>query len=425
MNDNWKKQAERVTNISKSLRNAYYRENEDADSYFSTPSGGLSGNGEQYDMVGSIGAWPEFIMRGTFCCRTFKGYCSPCFYSQFSLKNRLVDDAYREMIRQQFSYVIDNFDEEVYKRQYGWKYLSSFEDRKIEFVLTPTGSYFDSNEFPQDLRIQMLEGICKAAEKYDEPVHLMVESHCEDWLALDFDNENTKQEIALLQQLNTTVLFGFESADEYIRNILYNKHLEMDDVMRTYNLIKKSKLRMGVFVFAGLFSMNDYLTYDDVTASLQFAISRDIVPVIMFQNIQTNTINEILFRKNITTLIEPFTVMDIISRMIELCEKYDKKAGWLIADPKGGPPAPEFNIFDCAALTPKEYSEKIYEAVVNIRKSRDFTRFQETASKIRQTCAYENFLKSCRELYKRDKLETKTSELLDCAEKILKDRGYT
>ena len=103
--------------------------------------------------------------------------------------------------------------------------------------------------------------------------------------ALDFNDENTKQEISLLQQLNATVLFGFESADEYIRNVLYNKHLAMDDVIRTYKLIKKNKLRMGVFVFAGLFSMNDYLTYDDVTASLEFAISRDIVPVIMFQNI--------------------------------------------------------------------------------------------------------------------------------------------
>ena len=93
--------------------------------------------------------------------------------------------------------------------------------------------------------------------------------------------------------------------------------------------------------------------------------------------------------------------------------------------PDGGPPAPEFNIFDCAALTPTEYSEKIYEAVVNIRKSRDFIKFQETASKIRQTYAYKDFLTSCRNLYKRDELETKTSELLDCAERILKDRGYT
>ena len=424
MKDVWIRQSERVTNISKALRKAYYKENENAESYFSTPSGGTSGNGEKYDMIGSIGAWPEFIMRGTFCCRTFKGYCSPCFYSQFSLKNKVIGDEYREMVKEQFSYVIENFDKEVYRRQYGWKYLDSAEERKIEFVLTPTGSYFDGNEFPQDLRIQMLKGICKASENYDEPVHMMVESHCEDWLALDFDNEKTKEEIALLQKLNATVLFGFESADEYVRNVLYNKHLELGEVERAYDLIKKHKLTMGVFVFAGLFSMNDYLTYEDVTASLEYAISRGIVPVIMFQNIQTNTINEILFKNNKISLIEPFTVMDIISKMVELCEKY-KKNGWLIADPKGGPPTPEFNIFDCAVLTSPEYSDKIYNSVVTIRKTRNFKEYQDTAAKIRQTDEYKGFVKKYRELYRREELEEKTSELLNCAETILKDRGYT
>ena len=421
MKDSWMNQSDRITQISKYLRKEYYKNNEEEECYFETPDGVLSSYGEQYDMVGSIGPWPELILRGTFCCRTFKGFCSPCFYSQFSLKNRTVGSDYRAMIRQQLSYIIENFEEEVYNRQYGWKYLYRTEDRKIEFVLTPTGSYFDGNEFPQDLRLQMLHSIREISEKYTEPVSMMIESHIEDWVALDFDDKKTKEEIELLQKLNATVIFGFESANEYIRNVLYNKHLEMNDITRAQHLIKKHKLKMGVFIFAGLFSMNDSLTYEDVMDSLEYAISREITPVIMFQNIQTHTINDILFRNDKVSLIEPFTVMNIVSGMIELCERYNI-TDWLIADPKGGPPTPKYNIFDCARLTPREYSEQIYGAIVELRRQKDFNIFKEISAEIRKSDEYSNYLVWLRSLYNRDELETKTSELLDCAEASLEDR---
>lgn len=411
MNTLWKEQQDRITNLSKALRFSYYNTVTTKKNDFVTPHG-IAGN-----MTESIGGWPEFIFRGTFCKRTFKGYCSPCFYSQFPLC-KLSKDEYSDMVRKQFEYVISNFNDLVIKRQYNNKYLN--DSKKISFVLTPTGSFFDNSEFEQSLRIEMLEKLCIKSNEYNEKFHMLLECHCKDWNSLDFSSNETKHELALLQKLDTRILFGFESENEYIRNVLYNKHLSIEEFVNANNKAKSFGLKTGAFVFAGLFSMNDLLTIKDVSNSIRFLIERDISPVIMFQNVQQFTINEILFKEDKITLIEPFTVLEIVLSLIKTIEEFNAyDIEWLIADPKGGPPVPEFNIFDCARITNSENADSIYNMVCKLRLTRDLDEFIENAKKLMETknyYDYKNFISKC---FDENMLFDNTNKLIDIAEEIV------
>lgn len=412
MDKSWEDQRKRITDMSLKLRKKYYKSLRDENCYYATPHG-IAGN-----MSESIGSWPEFIFRGTFCKRTFKGYCSPCFYSQFPIGKKQVGQKYIEMIRKQFDYVIHNFDELVIKRQYGIH--KNRQESFITFVLTPTGSYFDDKEFPQFLRIEMLNKLVQKAKQYEMNFQLLIECHCKDWNRLDFSLDATKDEMQLLNKLNTKVLFGFESSNDYVRNILYNKNLEMDEFEKAYKEVKSLGLEVGIFIFAGLFSMNDFLTIEDVSRSIRFALDRKIMPVIMFQNVQQYTITDVLFREHEIKLIEPFTVLEIVLCLInEVEERGYGQSEWLIADPKGGPPVPEFNIFDCAQITSKENADRIYDMVHNLRLSRNFEKFKLEAQKLKLTTNYREYQDMLKGCFKEEKLSINTDRLLDCIENII------
>ena len=413
----WKLQQERVARISRMLRMKYYEKHTCESCYFEEPHG-VGGN-----ITESIGAWPEFIFRGTFCKRTFKGYCSPCFYSQFPVAKKEKGVHYENMIRHQIDYVLDNFDELIAKRQYEQMSDGNLKCSDIRFVMTPTGSFFDGNEFPQHLRIEMLKKIKEKSDQYKLPIYLYVESHCEDWLALDLDSSDTILEIALLKSLNARILFGFESADEYVRNVLYSKNLSMETFQQAIGLVQAQGLKVGVFIFAGLFSMNDLLTVEDVKKSITFALEHNLVPVLMFQNVQQYTITDLLFQNEKISLLEPFTVMEIIIHLIEEVEKRGGMCEWLIADPKGGPPVPEFNIFDCAKITKREYAQIIYQMVHDLRLTRNLHSFKDKAYQLKDTDNYGQYLQYLESCSGREELIWNTNRLLDYAENRIASYG--
>lgn len=92
---------------------------------------------------------------------------------------------------------------------------------------------------------------------------------------------------------------------------------------------------------------------------------------------------------------------------------------WLIADPKGGPPVPEFNIFDCAIVTTKENARKIYEMICRLRLTRDIHSFVLEAQNMKQTENYREYQQMLRCCFKYDKLQENTDRLLLYAENII------
>lgn len=410
MRSKWELQRKRITDISVFLRKQYYIQHGDENCYFDTP------NGVESNFTESIGTWPEIIFRGTFCRRALKGYCSPCFYSQFPLYGREKGERYNDMIRSQFNFVINHFDDIIVKHQNAIQYGR---DIPISFALTPTGSYFDEDEFPQKLRLEMLKQLTELQKNYRKPFHLHIEAHCKDWNSLNFSTQDTITELKYLRELHTTIIFGLESVNDYVRNVLYNKRLSISEINTAYEYVCKFNLQMGVFIFAGLFSMNDKLTFSDVVQSLRFAIVRGITPVLMFHNIQQYTIADFLFQAHQISLLEPFTVMDIIAELGEICKKYNRSDNWLIADPRSGPPVPQFNIFECAKITTTNNSNKIYQMICDLRLSRDFDSFITNAKLLRTSQNYLEYREYFCLGFNWNYLEQNTNQLLDYVENHL------
>ncbi len=372
--EQFKIQRDEINRLSLQLRNAYHESETETADCFTIPLGG--------SMTESIGAWPEFILRGTFCKRSYMGLCSPCFYSRspISFQSR---SAYLDMISRQISYIIDNFGKLVIERQYGKVFENS---QVVSLVLTPTGSFFDDYEFPIEIRLDMERRLVKIAEELHIDIQLHIESHCEDFIQYSLSDKISCDEIALLKKLNTKVVFGFESKNEYARNVLYNKHLALSDFETATEKLRSLGLTPGAFVFAGLFAFNDLQTRNDVLNTVSYLLRRRVFPVLMFQNVQPYTITDVLLKQGKIKLLEPLTVAWIIEDVLALLQK--QPSYWLIADPVGGPPEPESHIFRKPIYTCNNCSDIIYKALVELRTTRLFDQFLATFATLKKCNCY-------------------------------------
>ncbi|MCL2284343.1 MAG: hypothetical protein FWC26_13585 [Fibromonadales bacterium] len=399
-------QRDEINRLSLQLRAAYYNTHMNNTDAYSEPYGGK--------MTESIGAWPEFIFKGTFCKRSWRGLCSPCFYSRFPL-SKINRSDYLNMVKKQALYVIDNFEKLVIKRQY--EQASDF-NPSVSLVLTPTGSFFDEFEFPIDIRLEMEQALVDIVNTKHIDINLHIESHCEDIIVYDSTNAKCKKEIELMKRLKTKIIFGFESVNEYARNILYNKNLSLTDFESAVNKVKSIDLDSGAFVFAGLFAYNDLQTHDDVISTVKYLINKSVFPVIMFQNAQSYTITDVLLKNKKITLIEPLTVSRIVCDILKLFEQ--NPSYWLIADPVGGPPEPDYHIFREAKITCKSCSDFIYEMLNNLRKTRDINAFICNYEKIKQCSCYEKYTKYIELLSNNfESIQANTNMLLqECSQSI-------
>ena len=380
MSDNRLTQKNKISQLSLLLRKGYYDKQQDTSEDYSVPYG------HDGKMTESIGAWPEFILKGTFCKRSQKGLCSPCFYSRFPLSkdNRA---EYLDMVKKQVSYITDDFDALVVKRQYGYGSNSS---SSASLVITPTGSYFDEFEFPLDIRVEMERKLVEFSESQNMDIHLHIESHCDDFLSYDISAEDNKRELDLLRKLNTKIIFGFESADEYARNVIYNKNLSLLNFEAAIDKVKAVGLIPGAFVFAGLFAYNDAQTHSDVISTVKYLINNYTFPVIMFQNNQPYTISDVLLKHGEIKLLEPRTLAWIVADVLALLQQHPSY--WLIADPIGGPPEPDCHIFREPKYTCTLCSETIYKSLVELRTTRDIDSFLRSFEKSKQCECYQEYM---------------------------------
>lgn len=131
-----------------------------------------------------------------------------------------------------------------------------------------------------------------------------------------------------------------------------------------------------------------------------------------------------LFQAKQINLIEPFTVMEIVLFLITEIEKRGMDSmEWLIADPKGGPPVPEFNIFDCAKITSQENAEKIYDMICELRLTRNGHVFTLQAQSLKDTSNYREYQQMLQNCFRYDCLPENTDRLLLSAENIINERG--
>lgn len=340
----------------------------------------------------SIGPFPEFILKGRYCSRSMKGFCSPCFYSRLPI-NMTSEDGFNFGYEAQVKHIIEHFSDKVIQNQVGSIAHTFDTDKHIySLVCTPTGSYFDSREYPVQIRKNNLKRLYNAMREFNCEIVLHIESHAEDIITYFSDPDS--EEVELLQKLHARVLLGFESVNEVSRNAIYAKKLSLDDFQAAVYLLKEHNLSVGAFVFAGLFSLTEEETISDVNDSLIYLKSLDVSPVLMFANTQKYTIADVLLQDSKYKLLDSRTVYTIVKNVISVfgCNMNRDIDPWFIADPKGGPPDPNLHIFNApTSKTCPVCSEQIYNAIENLRITKNIEEFLKLESKLNDCVCKEDY----------------------------------
>lgn len=366
----------------------------------------------------SIGPFPEFILKGRYCNRSQIGLCTPCFYSRLP-KCEVSFEEYNESYEKQVQFIVDNFQEKVISNEKGKVAHTFFSQIPIYgIVCTPTGSYFDENEYPLNVRINNLRRLVTVAKQYSCELVLHIESHAEDVIKYfsDLKQEKKEEEIELLRQLHTRVLLGFESVNDFSRNVLYSKNLSLKDFEKAIIFLKENGFATGAFVFAGLIAMTEEETKKDVHDSLVYLKEKDVSPVLMFANTQEYTIPDVLLVNNEHKLLDPRTVYEIIEDTLDIfgCSMEKMIDPWFIADPVGGPPEPNYHIFNASTSTVcNECSKIIYNAIEQLRITKDGKTFNNTLKSVKKCSCfreYENMMKDQEKISKSHSLRERAEE---------------
>ncbi|MFX0201831.1 MAG: hypothetical protein ACFFCW_37450 [Candidatus Hodarchaeota archaeon] len=365
------------------LRRGYYKACPVRNSPYETPFGG--------PITDSVGPWPEFILRGLPCQKSTKGCCTPCFYSRIPQVNLDAEYIY-ESLMGQTAYILEKFDSLVRNNQEGPVAFDKTDSinksrQPLAFVLTPTGSFFDDKEFPFTIREKILRMLLEHSGAIKHPFALHIETHAEDFLYAAEKTNEFNRVIDLLQKLNGRILFGFESRNDFVRNILYNKFLDILTFESAIKLAHRYELGVGAFTFVGINPLKDIEILADAVGTLDFLENADVSPVLMFHNVQPYTIQELLYCYKAHRLPEPRTVLEVIQYLVAMTHKNrnDRIDTWLVADPIGGPPPPKYNIFSSADnVTCRKCSDTIYSAIVSLRTTRNIENFLKSYNELKQ-----------------------------------------
>jgi len=333
----------------------------------------------------SIGPFVEFNLRGKHCRHSEKGHCVPCFYSRFPSVLGIND--YSDVLIVQIDNIIDDFQRTTVNKgngEFAYKKddLHYKNDKPIPLCITPVGSFFDEREFSPKARQYLLERLLQKSDELKRDIFLYIETHASDFNLIVNNLSNREKE--LFSRLHLRIVLGFESYDDFVRNILYNKNVNIKDFE---DAVKKAKfLGYGTyaFVFAGLFPLTVKETVSDVTNSLLYLKKINVAPILMFANYQEYTIGDLLVRHEKENPLSPITVLELIRIMLTTtADQASCQDDWLMADPVGGPPDPDMHIFsDSKKNWDCDCGDLIYNLIKDLREKRNNTVFDIVFQKI-------------------------------------------
>ncbi len=326
-----------------------------------------------------LGNFPAFYLQGQHCEKSDCGSCTNCFYSEFHY-----DSPTAKQIQAQCDYVINNFERLVLAEQYG---TNEFDESELKFpnakpifmTFSPTGSFFSSKEFPEEVRLDFLKKLERKSEELKRDIVLHIEAHSLDVIKHK-DYIRSSEETEILRRLHAKCILGFESSNEWSRNVLYNKHLPLNCFDEAVEVLQEAGIEPGAFVFSGFITHTDTEAKEDMLSSIRYLKRRDVFPVLMFANSQAWTLPDLLRWKGKHTLQEPFTVLDTVYDALDILTNGGKEfpGYYLIPEPVEGPPYPEGNIFYDRADIPdfsKTSSIQAHQILKNLRANRNIARF--------------------------------------------------
>lgn len=318
----------------------------------------------------SLGPFPEFILPTHPCIRTLQGYCSPCFFSKVPMSSKSKEDIYNSLVVQT-QYIIDHFDEIVIGFQSRTDCLKKKWD--ITFCYACNGSLFSDAETTLLTRKRSFQMLADEIEKRNLKALTYIETCVTDYL--DFLSSDEFGTIfPILKKLNAVICFGLESSNDITRNLIYLKNLSLSDFDKVVKINSELGVQSAAFLYSGFHSMTQNEIVLDITNSVRYLTSRNVMPILMFPNLQEYTLPHLLYKAGRYNLIDPRTALRIFESVDAITKNIvqDSRDYWLMGDLFGGPPAPPTNFFNNKnKVSCNHCTELIRNVLQEIRKSHD------------------------------------------------------
>jgi|GEM_PF-511107 len=359
--------------ISSNLRKAHFQSSNKLHGIRREP---LVGHPRSGVVAGSLGAFPEFILPTFPCEKTMQGFCSPCFFSKVHMS-----DSTRDMIYKSFEiqtrFIVDNFDEQVIKCQ-----LRLDPETKtlwdVTLCFASNGSLFSNLETTPDGRFNSFKMLCDEISRRNLSSLVYIETCADDYVRF-LDSDEAKELVPILQKINTVILCGFESAQDFTRDVLYAKALELSDFEEVLLRNRELGLQTGAFLYTGFHSMTQIEIIADLLKSLCYLLVRDVIPVLMIPKLHDFTLPDMLYRYDYYNIIDPYTILtitEITAWMTSVFSVPLKKDRWLMSDLFDDIPPSNTSFFTngknilCPSCT-----TVIRDTLQNIRASMDYDMF--------------------------------------------------
>lgn len=336
---------------------------------------------------GYNGKLPVFIFSSFPCAKYCQGFCTPCLYSNITCSRAKKDEIYNSLIVQA-QYIIDNFDNLITDGQTDadHKNLNKIYpgNKLVTAELCGEGSFLANPEIPPEFRRKIIDMFVEYSQKKKLNMQLFFESKISDFLEVYQEFEDQKD---FINKYNLTILFGFEAVDDFTRQVIYNKGLELSDFEKGIKKSHEVGFRTGAFVFCGVHSMTQKEIIEDVKKTIEYCRKNNVAIYLMLPNLQPFTLNHLLFTNNRYNLLDPRTVLEIIKILIADSEGTDSSYyldghNWSI----GGlttHPQPEMFLFQNKKnISCDKCSNKIKEMIYNLARSYDTVTFLAETKKL-------------------------------------------
>src|SRR5258708_22470335 len=165
------------------------------------------------------GDFPVIVFSSYRYDKYLQGLCSPCFYSGLPHSRAPRDDVYASLPGQADA-LLRRFDQWVMARQPG-------RGGPLPYVLqiAGEGSFLRDGEIPPRQRLEILHKLADDAERRHVQVSYNLETKAEDVFALERRGEFAEYG-NLRSRLNLSIAVGYESADPFVRNVVFAKGLD-------------------------------------------------------------------------------------------------------------------------------------------------------------------------------------------------------
>lgn len=303
---------------------------------------------------GEFGEYPIFAFSSPRCGMYEAGFCTPCGYSNIAGTGGISKKRLYNAQISQAQYILDNFDRFITSKQTGilnkhniYRRFKNAPCYKLQ--IAGNSSFFRDMEITRENRWKILHLFDNYAKEKQINLHIMLETRPEHLIqAYETGEFDEIEKRGLLKNLNIVVNMGFESVNEFSRNVIYSKNMELSDVKKSVVIAKNYGLDPSLFLFLGFHSMVEREIIKDVRESLDYLKILNVPPSLMIPNIQKYTINDLLYKYGRYNLIDPRTILEIVKLCLDFKLTRDSpslKVDWFFGGLEAEP-SPYLSIFN-------------------------------------------------------------------------------